>query len=101
MIIKQKLMKKKKIYKTRTKAQVLEEPSVDFAAMTINVFNSFEEEAEFVALQSMNTSYEERLKNLEILRKQVYYNYLLPNGEWQAMKPTIIVLKPHTNDISQ
>jgi hypothetical protein len=92
-------MKKQKTYKTKNNSLKAEEPLTTYRKNEIKIFNSFEEEAEYVALQSFNTSYAQRLKNLEMLRKQVFNQYLLPDGTWQPIKPIIAILKPYTNDI--
>ena len=60
---------------------------------TITFFKSFEE-AETHGLKQMAAhTYEERLANLEILRKRTYSHLLLPNGHWPSIQRTITIVK--------
>jgi hypothetical protein len=59
---------------------------------TITFFNSFEE-AQLSGLREMAShTPEQRLANLEILRKRTYHHLLLPDGSWPKM-PRIITIE--------
>jgi hypothetical protein len=76
------------------------EPGVEYSpagksTRTITFFKSFEE-AELHGLRQMAShTYEERLANLEILRKRTYHHLLLPNGQWPPLKRIITIEKGH------
>jgi hypothetical protein len=77
------------------------EPGVEYrgnkpaAKRSITFFNSFEE-AELHSLKQMAAhSPEERLANLEILRKRTWHHLLLPNGQWHPL-PRIITIEKGT-----
>ena len=70
----------------------VEEPAVAYqptSKKTITFFNNFEEMEEhglkIMALQS----YEQRLTNLELLRKQMFHQLLLPNKQYPSIKRVI------------
>jgi len=74
----------------------IRKPKIDFN--TIRVFESFEEADEFTAKERASLSYDERLEHIEILRKQVYGQYLLEDGTWPPVSKSFKIMKPYTND---
>ena len=93
-------MKKKKPYKKKyTKsAEARERLAAYEIKKEIHFFNSFEEENEFTARQRASLSYDERMKNIEQLRKMVFSKYLLDNGSWPPIAKVFKIMKPYTND---
>jgi hypothetical protein len=59
----------------------------------IQVFTSFEEEKNFEAKKQASLTYSERLSQLEILRKMIYKEYLLPDGTWKPLIKKITITK--------
>lgn len=59
----------------------------------ITFFNSFDEAEEYGLKQMAAHSYEERLTNLEIIRKRTYSHLLLPDGSWPLLKRIITIEK--------
>lgn len=59
----------------------------------IQVFTSVEEEKRFEAKKQAMLSYRERLSNLEILRKMLYKEHLLPDGTWKPLVKKITIVK--------
>jgi hypothetical protein len=69
-------------------------PEVAYASeKKITFFNSFAEAEEHGLRQMANHSYEERLRNLETIRRRTYGHLLLPNGNWPPLKKTITIEK--------
>ncbi len=62
-------------------------------AKKIQVFTSFEEEKKFEAKKQASLTYSERLSQLEILRKMIYKEYLLPDGTWKPLIKKITITK--------
>ena len=54
-------------------------------------FNSFEESEEYGLKQMASHSYEERLSNLETLRKRSFNHLRLPDGNRPPLKKTITI----------
>ena len=82
-------MKKDKLNKA-------EEPAVTYEKSpkkTITFFNSFEEMEAHNYQYLASLSYEQRIRNLEKLRKQIFHKSLLPNGEWPLLKRTFTITK--------
>ena len=77
--------------------QSVNEPSAEYqksaAKKSIRFFNSFEEAEDYGRKQMAGHTHEQRLQNLEILRKRIYAEYLLPNGEWPPLSRTFKVIK--------
>jgi hypothetical protein len=59
----------------------------------ITFFNSFEEAEEHGLREMAGHSHEERLRNLEIIRRRTYSHLLLPNGQWPPLKKVITIEK--------
>lgn len=59
----------------------------------IQVFTSSEEEKVFEAKKQALLTYSERLSNLEVLRKMLYKDYLLPDGSWKPLVKKITIIK--------
>ncbi|MCW3127058.1 MAG: hypothetical protein JWO03_2716 [Bacteroidetes bacterium] len=60
-------------------------------AKKITFFTSFEEAEEHGLHEMAKHSHEERLKNLEILRKRTHGHMLLPDGSWPPLKRIITI----------
>jgi hypothetical protein len=60
---------------------------------TITFFNSFEEMEEDRYKYLASLSYEQRLINLENLRKQIYHSLLLPDGTWPLLSRKLTIIK--------
>ena len=62
------------------------EPSAEYQKQEIRFFNSFEEmnESQYAHWRSLTP--EQRLNDLEQMRKTFLSKYLLPNGEWPLDK---------------
>ena len=75
----------------------LGEPEAAYSAnsskKTIRFFNSFDEAEEYGLREMANHSHEERLRNLQILRKRIYSEYLLPDGTWPRMERKLTIIK--------
>lgn len=59
----------------------------------IQVFTSQEEEMDFEAKRQALLTYTERLSNLEVLRKMLYKEHLLPDGTWKPLVKKITIVK--------
>lgn len=67
----------------------VEEPAVDYGKKRLTFFNSFEE-AELHGLKEMaKHTPQERLANLETLRKR----FLLKGDTWQPLKRVVTIIK--------
>ena len=77
--------------------QSVNEPSAEYqktsAKKSLLFFNSFEESKDYGRKQMAEHTYQERLRNLEIIRKRIYAEFLLPNGEWPPLSRTFKVIK--------
>ena len=64
----------------------------------IQIFTSFEEEKSYEAKKQVSLTYNERLTQLECLRKIIYKEHLLPDGSWKPLvkKITIVTNKMST-----
>ncbi len=71
----------------------LNEPQAEYGKKRITVFNSFEAMEEDTHKRLAALTYEERLCNLEILRKQIFYKSLLPSGNWPPLSRKFTVTK--------
>ncbi|MBI2258026.1 MAG: hypothetical protein HYU67_03905 [Flavobacteriia bacterium] len=60
----------------------------------IQVFTSLEDEKRFEASKQTQLSYRERLSNLEVLRKMLYKEHLLPDGTWKTLVKKITIVNP-------
>ncbi len=89
-------MTKKRNNQTDADHNKVREPEV--AYKTIRVFSSFEEAAEFTYKERASLSYDERLQHIEILRRQVFGEYLQTDGTWPPVSKTFKIMKPYTND---
>lgn len=90
-----KQLKKNKPYKNNSKADVVNDTQVNYSvSKKIHFFQSFEEEKEFEAKKQASLSYEERMHQLEKLRKIVYKEYLQEDGTWKPLIKKITILKP-------
>lgn len=76
-----------------------EEPKTAFK--TVRFFDSFEEENEDTAKQRAATSYDERMKNIETLRKRVFNEHLLANGKWPSISNTFKIMDPYVGKTGQ
>ena len=98
-------MKKPKPYKTpKSKTKTVSEPQAAYGKTmdkTIRFFSSFEEENEYVAKQNALLSYDQRMSNIEHLRKLVFSQYLLPNGSWAPVAKVFKIMKPYTNETGE
>lgn len=73
----------------------LNEPSVSYGNLKqITFFNSHEEQELFHIQQMANRSPEESMKVLEQLRRIVFKEYLLPDGNWKPIEKVITFKKP-------
>jgi hypothetical protein len=70
-----------------------EEPSVAYGSKRLTFFNSFDEAEEHSLKEMKGHTFEQRLANLEILRKRYFNSLLLPNGNWPPLKRIITVIK--------
>jgi hypothetical protein len=61
-------------------------------------FNSFDEAEEYGLKKMAAHSHEERLKNLETLRRRTYAYSLLPNGKIPPLEKIITVIKGSSNE---
>lgn len=72
-----------------------------YEKMQVSFFNSFEEEAWYVAKQRSETSYKKRLTDMEQLRKKVFHNQLLPDNSWKPVSRVFTIAPPYASDDSQ
>ena len=70
-----------------------EEPAAEYGKKRIMVFNSFEEENEYTQRQYAALSYEERMTNLETLRKRIFYKLLNADGNWSPLLRKLEIIK--------
>ena len=59
----------------------------------ITFFNSFEEAEQYGLREMASHSYEQRLANLETIRKRTYSHLLLPDGSWPPLDKVIMIEK--------
>ena len=69
------------------------EPGAGYRKQEIVFFNSFQEMNDRHAMQMASLTPEERLNELERMRKMFLAEYLLPDGSWPLDK-TIRIRKP-------
>ena len=91
-------MVNKKIYNNKSKESITAEPETTYRQIQFHFFNSFEEEQEFTARQRANLSYDERIFNIEELRKFIFRKHLLPNGKWPAVEKVFKIMNPYKNE---
>jgi hypothetical protein len=81
----------------------INEPEIEYEKLTskkkITFFNSFQGAEEYGLREMANHGHEERLRNLEILRKSTYSHLLLPDGKWPPLKRIITIDKGIINEI--
>ena len=70
-----------------------EEPVVPYQTKKITFFNSIEEMNEDRYRMLAALTYEQRMENLEKLRKQVYHASLLPDGSWPLLSRKLTIIK--------
>ncbi|MBS1622687.1 MAG: hypothetical protein JST83_01615 [Bacteroidetes bacterium] len=59
----------------------------------ITFFSSFEEAEEHGLREMASHSYEQRLENLEVIRRRTYGHRLLPDGSWPPLDRIITIEK--------
>lgn len=59
----------------------------------LTFFNSFEEAEEHKLIEMASHSHEQRLENLEVLRRRIYGHLLLPDGSWPPLARVITIVK--------
>ena len=72
----------------------INEPEATYEASSkrkITFFNSFEEAEEHGLKEMAAHSYQQRLANLEIIRRRTYSHLLLPNGKWPPLEKIITI----------
>jgi hypothetical protein len=67
----------------------------------IKFFSSFEEENEYTAMRRAGKSFDERMIEIEILRKWVFRDFLLEDNTWPPISKTFKIMPPYTNETSQ
>jgi hypothetical protein len=80
---------------------IVNEPSAHYNATTDNskkiiFFKSFEEENEYTAKLRALLSYDERMIYAEQLRRIVFSQYLLPDGNWMPVAKVLSHKEPRT-----
>ncbi len=63
--------------------------------VSVAVFNSFEEMSQATAKENASLSYDQRMENLEFLRKQVYNKFLHPDGSWPVLEKVFKIMLPY------
>lgn len=89
-------MKSKKVYNQSNEPSSFNEFGVEYIKNEkkwIHVFSSFEDEKNYNSKKQASLSYDERLSQLEELRKLVYKDYLLPDGNWPPLAKVITITK--------
>lgn len=64
-------------------------------------FSSFEEENEFTAKKRAGKSFDERMTQIETLRKWVFHKFLLTDNTWPPISKTFKIMPPYANETSQ
>ena len=73
---------------------MVNEPDMAYTSQKkITLFNSFAEAEDHGLKEMANHSYEERLRNLETIRRRTYGHLLMPDGSWPPLKKTITIVK--------
>ena len=73
---------------------MVNEPDMAYTSQKkITFFNSFAEAEDHGLKEMANHSYEERLRNLETIRRRTYGHLLMPDGSWPPLKKTITIVK--------
>jgi hypothetical protein len=67
----------------------------------LKFFPSFEEENEYTAMQCAAKSFDDRMLEIETLRKRVFRKFLLPDNTWPPISKTFKILPPNTNETRQ
>jgi hypothetical protein len=89
-------MSNKKNNQSEDESNKAEEPKT--AYNTVHIFDSFEEEAKHNARQRAAMSYDERMEQIEGLRKRVFNQYLQPDGSWPSISQKFKIMEPYTNE---
>lgn len=81
--------------KEEKKDKEVNEPAAEYSSLKkkITVFSSFEAMEEHTHRALAALSYEERLCNLETLRKRIFNKSLLPNGNWPPLSRKLTITK--------
>ena len=93
------IMSKKKQHKQ--KPGKAEEPLTFYSQTpdkTVRFFSSHEQMEEHEAKERAALSHGERLQHVELLRKQVFSQWLLPSGKWPPVADVFKIMPPYTND---
>lgn len=81
---------------SKSEPNKVHEPNTAFN--TVKIFNSFEEEAEYTAKQRAAMSRDERMKNIEELRKRVFHQHLLASGKWPPVSKIFKIMDPYVSE---
>ncbi|MDI1233970.1 MAG: hypothetical protein PSX81_06805 [bacterium] len=81
-----------------TKSLQVNEPTAIYGEQSIVFFKSFEEEEIHVAKARAALTYEQRMTQIEVLRKQVFNDFLLPNNTWPTIAPIFKIMPPYTSE---
>src|SRR5690606_18348728 len=72
-------------YSSPLQESAINESKAAYDKTPLTVFDSFEDEGDYVAKQRAETSYEKRLTDVEQLRKRIFPNQLLPDNSWKRV----------------
>ena len=93
-------MSNKELKKGKARISKASEPKEDYgsknADKAIRFFSSFEEMEEYGRQRMADNTQEERLRNLEAMRKIFLRQYLLPDGNWPPLARVITIKEPKT-----
>ena len=67
----------------------------------ITFFSSFEEENEYTAMQRAGKSYDDRMTEIERLRKWAFHKFLMTDNTWPPISKTFKIMLPYTNETSK
>ena len=85
-------------YRNKDSQNKAEEPHATYSSKGgVVFFNSFEQMDEHTAKERAALSYEQRMHYAEILRKQMFSRFLLPDGSWPPIAREFQIMPPHTN----
>jgi hypothetical protein len=71
-----------------------------FESNRIVFFSSFEEENEYTAMRRAGRSFDERMTQIETLRKWAFHKFLLTDNTWPPISKTFKIMPPYTNETS-
>lgn len=74
-------------------------PSKEENNMRIHIFNSLEEENAYVYNSMCELSYENRMKNMEYMRRNLFHEYILLDGTWKPLIREFRIMEPYSNDV--